>query len=145
MNKKTYQQLSKDELYAIAKLRQDVFIVEQNSVYVDLDQLDQDAYHYLLKDQQKKLFGYARYRVLAADNKVKVERFVLDKQNRGMGQGKQLLQTMIKDIKTELPEMKITLSAQVYVCEFYRQFGFREFGKAYDDGGIEHIDMQYQM
>lgn len=140
---KTFEQLSRDDLYAIAKIRQDVFIVEQNSVYVDLDGLDQEAIHYLLEDQKKLLIGYGRYRVLALSKQVKIERVVLLKQHRGKGKGESLINTMLQDIKATFVDFKIALSAQTTACEFYHRLGFVEFGEPYDDGGIEHIGMLY--
>ena len=59
---KNFEELDKNELYAIAKLRQEVFVVEQNSVYLDLDDLDQSAIHYLDYCQTDNLKIYARYR-----------------------------------------------------------------------------------
>lgn len=140
---KTFEQLSRDDLYAIAKIRQDVFIVEQNSVYVDLDGLDQEAIHYLLEDKNKLLVGYGRYRVLELSKQVKIERVVLLKQHRGKGKGESLIKTMLKDIETNFVDFKIVLSAQTSAVKFYHRLGFVEFGTPYDDGGIEHIGMLY--
>lgn len=152
---KTFEQLSRDDLYAIAKIRQDVFIVEQNSVYVDLDGFDQEAIHYLLEEknlledkhllqgQNKWLIGYGRYRVLEFSKQVKIERVVLVKQHRGQGKGETLINTMLKDIQESFVDFKIILSAQTIACEFYHRLGFVEFGEPYDDGGIEHISMIY--
>ena len=85
MYHKTYEELSKDELYALAKLRQQVFIVEQNSIYSDLDGYDQTAIHYLDFDPSGKITTYARYRQEDNPNEVKIERVVLDKSVRGKG------------------------------------------------------------
>ncbi|MDU0355523.1 GNAT family N-acetyltransferase [Paraglaciecola aquimarina] len=144
MYRQTFKQLSKDDLYAILKLRQDVFIVEQNSIYADLDELDQSAIHYLLKNTKQKLFGYARYRQAPDKQIIKIERVVLDKKSRGGGHGKDLINTMLTDIQDEYPHWPIMLSSQVDASEFYRRLGFVAFGKPYDDGGIEHISMAYE-
>lgn len=144
MYRKTFDELSKDELYALAKLRQQVFIVEQNSIYSDLDDYDQTAIHYLDFDPQDKLIAYARYRKISQLEEVKIERVVLAGQVRGLGLGKSLIVTMLKDIQDEYPSGKITLSSQIDASEFYRRLGFVEFGEVYDDGGIMHIGMVYQ-
>ena len=136
---KTFEALSKDELYALAKLRQDVFIIEQNSIYTDLDDNDQTAMHYLDFDQQNKLIAYARYRKISQLAEVKIERVVLATQARGLGLGKSLIVVMLKDIQREYPLAKIILSSQIDASEFYRRLGFVEYGEVYDDGGIMHI------
>jgi len=141
---KTFEQLTKDELYALAKLRQQVFIVEQNSIYFDLDDCDQDAIHFLEHDPQDRLIAYARYRKISQIDEVKIERVVLAEQARGLGLGKSLIVAMLKHIQGEYADAKITLSSQVEASEFYQRLGFVEFGEGYDDGGILHIGMVYQ-
>jgi ElaA protein len=149
MYRKSFEELSKDELYALAKLRQQVFIVEQNSIYSDLDDCDQEAIHYLDVDQQDNLIAYGRYRKISfcddvKSDEVKIERVVLAAQARGLGLGKSLIVAMLADIQGEYPEAKITLSSQVDASEFYQRLGFVEFGEVYDDGGIMHIGMIYR-
>jgi ElaA protein len=144
MYRKTFEELSKDELYALAKLRQQVFIIEQNSIYPDLDDYDQAAIHYLDIDQQDTLIAYGRYRKISQLEEVKIERVVLAVQARGLGLGKSLIVTMLQDIKGEYPVAKITLSSQIDASEFYKRLGFVVFGEVYDDGGIMHIGMVYQ-
>lgn len=141
---KTFSELSKDELYALAKLRQQVFIVEQNSIYCDLDDYDQEAIHYLNIDQQNKLIAYGRYRKIPEFDEVKIERVVLAAQARGLGLGKSLIVAMLADIQGEYPLARITLSSQTDASVFYQRLGFVEFGEVYDDGGILHIGMAYQ-
>jgi ElaA protein len=143
MYHKTFEELSKDELYALAKLRQQVFIIEQNSIYADLDDYDQTAIHYLDFDPAGKLTVYARYRKGDVPNEVKIERVVLDKSVRGKGQGKRLMNIMLTDINSNFPETRIVLSSQLDVCTFYRSLGFTTQGESYDDGGIAHIGMFY--
>ena len=143
MQKKTFKQLSIYELYALIKLRQDVFVVEQNSIYSDLDDLDQTAIHFLDLTESGELLGYARYRKMRDLVHYKIERVVLSKKVRGGGKGKVILQAMINDIKSSSPQAKISLSAQTNAIGFYHFLGFVEQGETYDDGGIEHITMVY--
>lgn len=144
MLRKTFEELSKDELYALAKLRQQVFIIEQNSIYLDLDDCDQQAIHYLDFNTQGELIAYARYRSTAADALVKIERVVLAGQARGIGLGKALIKTMLQDIQSAHPLAQISLSSQVEASKFYQRLGFVEVGEVYDDGGVMHIGMVYQ-
>jgi ElaA protein len=144
MYRKTFEQLNRDELYAIMQLRQHVFVVEQNSVYLDLDGLDQEAMHYLIKSDNQQLIGYARRRILSLSKQIKFERIVLQKAFRASGMGKKLLQTMLHDVHQSHPDFVILLSSQTSACKFYRRLGFVEYGESYDDGGIEHIGMQFK-
>lgn len=144
MQRKTFKQLSKEEFYDVAKLRQDVFIVEQNSVYIDLDGYDKEAIHYLEFDSKRALIAYGRYRKLLQINEISIERVVLAKSARGQGLGKSLIVNMLKDIQFDDPLIKITLSSQLEARMFYRRLGFVEFGEEYDDGGIMHVGMVYQ-
>jgi ElaA protein len=68
---------------------------------------------------------------------------VLAKHYRGKGKGKQLIQTMLTDIIKADPQAIIKLSSQTDACEFYQKLGFELQGEPYDDGGIEHITMQF--
>lgn len=144
MYTKTFEQLTKDELYALLALRQQVFVIEQQSIYLDLDNLDQQAMHYLDFDENGELHCYARYRCTEMANEVKIERVVLSKHYRGLGKGKQLIKTMLVDILQTNPHAQIKLSSQVDASEFYQKLGFVEFGEVYDDGGIMHVGMVYQ-
>jgi ElaA protein len=145
MYTKTFKQLTKDELYALAKLRQEVFIVEQNSVYLDLDNCDQEAMHFLEYDTQNRLIAYARYRKVSEAEEVKIERVVLALQARGQGLGNSLLVAMLEHIRNAYPSVKVTLSSQTDASKFYQKLGFVEYGDVYDDGGIMHIGMIYRV
>jgi ElaA protein len=155
MYRRTFAELSKEELYALLKLRQQVFIIEQNSIYSDLDDCDQEAIHYLHVDQQDNLIAYGRYRKISHrddmknndvnSDEVKIERVVLAAQARGLGLGKSLIVAMLGDIQGEYPLAKITLSSQLDASEFYQRLGFVEVGEGYDDGGIMHVGMVYQV
>ncbi|MFT2091272.1 GNAT family N-acetyltransferase [Paraglaciecola sp. 2405UD69-4] len=144
MKRMTFKELGIDELYAICKLRQDVFVVEQNSIYTDLDDLDQLAMHYLDLNKNGELLGYARYREVG-NGDFKLERVVLRKDARGTGRGKALIESILADIKGISPIANVTLSAQTNAVKLYRLFGFQEQGEPYDDGGIEHITMTLQL
>ncbi|WP_133469412.1 GNAT family N-acetyltransferase [Paraglaciecola marina] len=140
MKRKTFKELDIDDLYAICKLRQDVFIIEQNSIYADLDGLDQISIHYLDTNQDDELKGYARYRE-TEEGHFKIERVVLKREARGTGVGKSILNAILKDIKRISNDAKVSLSAQTNALRFYHLLGFQEVGEAYDDGGIEHMTM----
>lgn len=141
-----FAELSLSQFYALAKLRQDVFIIEQQSIYKDLDGLDSSAIHFLCWSSSQtdaKLLAYARYRFCEAAKEVKIERVVCSDMARGQGLGRQLMLDMLHDIKTLHTGIKISLSSQVTAQAFYQAMGFIAQGESYDDGGIEHITMYY--
>ncbi|WP_340677220.1 GNAT family N-acetyltransferase [Paraglaciecola sp.] len=141
-----FSELSITQFYMLAKLRQDVFIVEQQSIYTDLDGLDSEAIHFLCWSSiqvDTQLIGYARYRLCESSGLVKIERVVLAAPARGKGVGKQLMQTILQDIQTQHAGAQISLSSQVTAQAFYQKLGFVATGECYDDGGIEHITMCY--
>lgn len=145
---KSYQELSTDELYQVLKLRQDVFMLEQNSLYQDLDNQDQQATHIMVW-QQNTLVGYAR--LLAeqdasnssnTNSRVKYGRFVLAKSARGVDLGKQLAKFSI-ELAFNNPQVNvIQISAQQALTQYYQSFGFYLMdNEPYDDGGVMHVDM----
>ncbi|MDF2178086.1 GNAT family N-acetyltransferase [Aliiglaciecola sp. CAU 1673] len=135
-----FADLDTQTLYALLRLRQQVFILEQQSIYEDLDDLDQQSWHLLIKDDNR-LAGYARLRADITAYAYKFERLVLDPQYRSQGLGKVLMQQLLAK-SAELGQFsKLKLSAQSHLVPFYQRFGFAAIGQEYDDGGIPHRDM----
>jgi ElaA protein len=142
----TFEELSVRQFYLLAKLRQDIFIIEQQSIYQDLDGLDQGATHYLCwssTNTDADLVGYARFRQESKENEFKIERVVFSPMWRGKGVGTAIMSTMIQDIMAKNAHSKIKLSAQIAALQFYLNLGFKAQGQSYDDGGIEHLTMYY--
>ena len=105
IQKMSFTELSLSQFYQVAKLRQDVFIIEQQSIYPDLDDKDGEAIHFLCwasVQTDVKLMAYARYRFCDLINQVKIERVVLAVEARSKGLGKQLMQEILTDIQTAL-------------------------------------------
>jgi ElaA protein len=140
---RVFSALSLGQLYAILKLRQDVFVLEQRSFYEDVDDDDQTSWHLCIYDDDK-LVGYTRLRALKPQG-YKIERVVCAKEYRGRGLGHKLMEAALKKISTLAAGCKVTLSAQTEALAFYQAYGFVAQGRAYDDGGIEHMDMSLQL
>lgn len=137
-----FQQLQLLELQAVFALRQQVFIVEQQSIYTDIDGLDLESWHLLGESENGALLAYARLRGDKYQRCYKFERIVLAPQARGCGAGATLMQQLL-DKATELAEFpKLKLSAQSHLQSFYSKWQFVGEGAEYDDGGILHRDMQ---
>lgn len=134
-------------LYQTLQLRESVFVVEQNSIYQDLDGLDQDAWHLSGRDGNGRLIAYAR--LLAPGVKYgdasAIGRVLLDPQRRGTGLGRQLLAEAVQRCETLFPGQPIMLSAQLAAQGFYLPFGFVPVSEPYDDGGIPHLDMRREV
>ncbi|MBC3766737.1 GNAT family N-acetyltransferase [Neptunicella marina] len=130
-------------LQSILRLRQQIFIIEQQSIYPDIDGLDEESWHLLLQTN-KKLVGYLRVRETREE--LRIERVVLDPEHRGKGFGEQLMQRALRKCVQIDPVGKkaVTLGAQTSIQHFYQQLSFEPVGKPFDDGGIEHIKMVYQ-
>ncbi|CEK09591.1 GNAT family N-acetyltransferase [Legionella hackeliae] len=135
----SFDELSKEALYEILALRSDVFIVEQQCFYQDLDFKDQDAQHLLMYDQGK-LIAYAR--ILAyGDEGMSFGRLVTAASHRGLGLGKQLMDCILSYLKTHHSTQPVIITAQNYLRHFYGTYGFIAEGEPFDMDGLPHVRM----
>jgi ElaA protein len=136
-------ELTAAELYNILKLRQDIFIIEQQSIYEDIDGLDlaHATLHIIARDDLNKFVGYSRSFIDEKSGALKTGRIVLAKEYRGSGLGRELFARTLDEICKIYPAEEIKLSAQCYLEKFYSSFGFVKTSEPYDDAGIDHIDM----
>ena len=138
-----FEELTAAEIYAVYKLRQDVFIVEQNCVYPDIDGKDPKALHLLgWKGKQLvatlRLFeSYDEY-----DGAVSFGRVCTELSMRKLGTGKLLLGEVMRYIENNLADRVVQIGAQLYLKRFYQGFGFEQVSDVYDEDGIDHILMQ---
>jgi ElaA protein len=139
----TFEELSLDELYEILRLRQEVFIVEQECAYLDADGKDKLALHVLGKDIKHKIRAYARIfpSGIAYTNYQSIGRIITSMEIRGTGTGKKLVKQCITYCKNHFGEENIKISAQSHLIPFYNQFGFREIGDGYLEDNIPHQAM----
>lgn len=140
---KTYQELTKDELYDLLKLRTDVFVVEQNCPYPELDNKDQIAIHVLgMKDAQ--ISAYTR--IFKAndyfENHAAMGRIATNDKFRSQNLGRDIVKASIDYCwKLYGKESLIKISAQTYLTTFYESFGFQTDGDEFLEDGIPHIHM----
>jgi len=138
---KKFHELTLDELYAILKLRSNVFIVEQNCVYNDLDGKDELAWH-LMGTENKNLIAYTR--ILPSGivyPEPAIGRVVISPSKRKTGLGREIMKRSIDQCARLFGDTPVTLSAQAYLKKFYESFGFIAHGDEYFDDGILHIEM----
>ena len=138
---KRFNELSTHELYAVLQLRAEVFVVEQDCVYQDLDNKDLDAYH-VLGVLDTKIVAYARiFKPGDYFLESSIGRIVVKKEFRKFQYGYQLVQNSIQFIENNLQQNTILISAQSYLTKFYNSLGFTQVGEEYLEDGIPHIKM----
>lgn len=139
---KQFDQLSINELYEILALRTEVFVVEQNCPYQDLDGKDKKALH-VLGMQNNNIVAYARIleKGIAYKNYSAIGRIVTHNSIRGKGYGDHLVRSAIEATKVSYPDTSIKISAQAHLEKFYNELGFIFTGEAYLEDNIPHIGM----
>ena len=138
---KTFQELTPQELYDVLQLRSEVFVVEQNCVYQDIDGKDKKALHLLGKKEQK-IVAYTRcFAPGIYFNEAAIGRVVVKDSERKFGYGHVIMKASIKAIKEYYLTNSIKLSAQTYLIRFYESHGFEKTGFEYLEDGIPHIEM----
>ena len=141
-----FDELSTGDLYRILQLRAEIFIVEQDCVYQDVDDYDQEALHVmgqLSVGDEAQLVCYTR--LLPPGTKydgASIGRVVTKKSARGGGIGKALMLNSLAFCKEHWPNQAITISAQQYLQKFYTELGFETLSEPYDEDGIPHMRMQ---
>jgi ElaA protein len=140
---KTYQELSRDELYALLQLRAEVFVVEQDCVYQDLDGKDDKALH-VLGYKEDRLVAYTRiFPPGAYFEDASIGRVVVQQEERAHKYGYELRDVSNAAVMERFEVSKIKISAQVYLKRFYNTLGFVEVGEGYLEDGIPHIAMVF--
>ena len=138
---KTFDELSTNELYQILRLRSEVFVVEQDCVYQDVDNKDQKALHVMgVKDGV--VVAYTRvFKPGDYFRNVSIGRVVVSQDQRKYGLGKRIMKASLAAIDQRFPNQPIEISAQSYLLKFYTELGFTAFGEEYLEDGIPHRRM----
>jgi ElaA protein len=137
----SFSELDKQKLYEIIKARLEVYVVEQNAIYQDCDDLDQISHH-LIGWSGKEIVAYLR--IVPPGKKFEepaIARVIIRKQFRGSGLGKELMQLGIRHCRQLFPGQGIRISAQQYLEKFYNDLGFKTVAGPYDEAGIAHLEM----
>lgn len=140
---KTFDELSLRDLYKILKLRQEVFVVEQDCPYLDCDDLDYEAFHVLGMSDFGDLVSYSRLLPpdVAYEGSASIGRVLTHADSRQLGLGKDLMKVAKVYCQLLFEDIDIRISAQCYLIEFYKHFGFQTVGETYLEDGIPHIEM----
>lgn len=147
---KTFDELTTVDVYHILKARSQVFVVEQNCPYQDMDEVDFDCLH-LVAHQDEALIGYCRIippvfnsrkSVVTPSGPIpSIGRVLVLAAHRGDGVARQMMLEAIKYCRKKYGKKPIIISAQTYLINFYQSLGFIPEGEPYFEDGIEHVIM----
>ena len=136
-----FDELSLTALYEILRLRSEVFVVEQNCVFLDMDNKDQQCWH-ICGWSQNKLFAYTRIvPPNVAYEQPSIGRVVTSPSVRNAGIGRKLMEFSIERLFSLFGKTDIKIGAQLYLKTFYESLGFKQESDVYLEDGIEHIEM----
>lgn len=136
---KRFEELSTEELYRILKVRFEVFIMEQNCIYPEIDGRDQHSFHVYLGDD----IGIKAY-LRVVDKGISHEEVSIGRvltTERGIGLGNRILSEGIRVARERMKADRIVIEAQSYAKEYYEKFGFIQISEEYLEDGIPHIQM----
>lgn len=138
---KYFNELTTEALYDLLQLRSEIFVVEQDCVYQDLDGKDQKALH-VLGYEHNQIVAYTRlFKSGDYFEEASIGRVVVSKDKRYLNYGIEIMKASIATIESEFQEKNIKISAQSYLKRFYEKFGFQQVGEAYLEDGIPHMAM----
>jgi len=138
---KKFNDLSPLELYEILQLRSEVFVVEQDCVYQDIDGNDQKALH-IIGTVENKIIAYTRcFRPGDYFKEASIGRVVVKESQRKFKRGNQIMNNSIKAINNHYKTKIIKISAQCYLNKFYTNLKFKSIGEKYLEDGIPHVAM----
>lgn len=138
---KTFDELDIYQLHDMLQLRSEVFVVEQDCVYQDIDGKDAKALH-IIGVKAGKTVAYTRcFAPGIYFDEAAIGRVVVAKDERKYGYGHDIMKASIKAIESHYGIKKIKLSAQTYLIKFYKTHGFKTIGEEYLEDGIPHIAM----
>lgn len=138
---KNFQDLSNTEIYQILRLRSEVFVVEQECIYQDIDNKDKKAVHIFLKEKNE-IIAYSRvFKEKEYFENPSIGRVVVANKRRMYGVGKKIMNISIDYIKQNIKAKSIEISAQKYLKKFYSNLGFVQEGDEYLEDNIPHLRM----
>ncbi|MBP9152766.1 MAG: GNAT family N-acetyltransferase [Flavobacteriales bacterium] len=141
---KRFDDLTANEVYTILCVRQQVFVLEQECLYLDADGKDRKCFH-LMGFDGDELVAYARIVDAGVSyEEVAMGRILTTAKARGTGAGIELMQVGLEHIKAHYGNVPIRISAQTYLLKFYEKFGFKSTGKQYLEDEIPHTEMLRQ-
>ena len=143
---KSFQELSLEEFHDIIALRIQIFIIEQNCPYQEVDGKDKLAHHLFFKNEMDEIIAVTRILPQGISYaEVAIGRVVVHEDYRGTGLGNQLMADSMNFVKDKYGEVPVRLSAQKHLENYYGNHGFKSTGKEYLEDGIPHVEMLYNI
>lgn len=136
---KPFDKLTTEELFHIYKLRVDVFVVEQQCPYHEIDDIDLISHHIYLQNDSSLILAYCR--LYKQENTFHIGRVIASPKHKGYGT--QIMKTAIKFATEKLHADSIIIEAQTYAQKFYEKLGFVQTSEPFVEDGIPHIQMKY--
>ena len=141
---KKFNELTLEELYEILKLRSEVFVVEQNCIYNDIDGKDLTSSHIMIKENGKIKAYLRALQPGVSYEDASLGRVLVSPDARGKGYAKVIVTKGVEYILNNFNTTKITIGAQEYLKNFYSEIGFKPISEVYDEDGIPHLDMTFE-
>lgn len=143
---KSFQELSLEEFHDIIALRIQIFIIEQDCPYQEVDGKDKLAYHLFFKNEKNEVIAVTRILPKGISyDEVAIGRVVVHENYRGTGLGNQLMEDSMNFVKEKFGDVAVRLSAQKHLEKYYGNHGFKSTGKEYLEDGIPHVEMLYKI
>ena len=143
---KFFQELSLEEFHDIIALRIQIFIIEQNCPYQEVDGKDKLAHHLFFKNEMDEIIAVTRILPQGISyEEVAIGRVVVHEEYRGTGLGNQLMADSMNFVRDKYGEVPVRLSAQKHLENYYGNHGFKSTGKEYLEDGIPHVEMLYNI
>ena len=137
-----FSELTAAQLYAVLTVRSEVFVVEQNCVYLDMDGADPQCMHLIAWTDDKQIAAYLRLVPPGLKfTEASIGRVITSQIARGQGIGKQLIAKGLAQIQTSYPGQAVRIGAQQYLEKFYQSFGFNTCSEMYLEDDIAHVEM----
>ena len=143
---KSFQELSLEEFHDIVALRIQIFIIEQNCPYQEVDGKDKLAHHLFFKNEMDEIIAVTRILPQGISyEEVAIGRVVVHEEYRGTGLGNQLMAESMNFVRDKYGDVPVRLSAQKHLENYYGNHGFKSTGKEYLEDGIPHVEMLYNI
>ena len=140
-----YSKLSIDHFHDIIALRINIFVIEQDCPYQDLDGKDKLAYHLFYTNNKDDVIAATRILPQSISYaEVSIGRVVVDKDCRGLGMGDLIMEESMNFVQAKFGKVNVRLSAQKHLENYYGKHGFASTGKEYLEDGIPHVEMLYE-
>jgi len=138
---KTFSELTNSELYGILKARFQIFVLEQNINRQDMDEIDKEALHCFIKENDEVIACIRAHYVDKARKEVKISRVLT--LVHGGGVGRRLMEEALIAIKQKMPHNRLFVYAQKQAVGYYKKMGFCAVSEEFTDAGIPHIEMEF--